>query len=246
MNRQINVLMQVLGLSTVLFAGTVWAAPREETASTNEAVLFKIHDIVPEKDSDGKVIHCNIGATFFNRTKIDISNAALTLLWDDEVIADTIDQEERAAKEQQRVNSRAAKSRYSTAGFTDKNVKASLKLPPLKSGQQVSLKTKVITDRCFLLLNDMEVKVSNCGTASMNEKVSRGGCNNLFSYVSPKMQEYYMEFKQISPAEQMAMEDDELDVVKKEMNAVLENTLTAIKDIAADVPEQQVSEDVEQ
>lgn len=250
MNKQIKVLMQVLGLSSLLFADAATAAvssgrPVKEEADSNEAVLFKIHDIIPEKDSDGKVTHCNIGATFFNHTKMDIANASISLGWDDEVIGEAIDQEERAEKEQKRLNTRTARSRYSTAGFTTKDIKASLKLPPLKAGQQVSLKTKIATDRCFLLLNDMDVNVSNCGTASMNEKISRGGCSNLFRYISPKMPEYYVEFREISPAEQMAMEDNELDAVRKEMNAVFEGTMAAIKDIAADVPETQVTEQVD-
>ena len=241
--------MQVLGLSSLLFADAAMAAvssgrPAKEEADSNEAVLFKIHDIIPEKDSDGKVTHCNIGATFFNNTKIDIANASISLGWDDEVIGETIDQEERAEKEQKRLNTRTARSRYSTAGFTTKDIKATLKLPPLKAGQQVSLKTKIATDRCFLLLNDMDVNVGNCGTASMNERISRGGCNNLFRYISPKMPEYYVEFKEISPAEQMAMEDNELDAVRKEMEVVFEGTLSAIKGITADVPETQVAEQV--
>lgn len=251
MNKQIKVLMPILSLSAFLLADAATAAISQndsatnKTDSSNAAVLFKIHDIIPEKDSDGKVIHCNVAATFFNNTKADIANAALSLEWDDEVIAETIDQEERTEKEQKRLNTRNAKSRYSTAGFTTKNITTSLKLPPLKAGQQVSLKTKVATDRCFLLLNDMDINVNNCGTASMNEKISRNGCNNLFRYISPKMPEYYMEFKEISPAEQMVLEDREFDVSKKEMNTMFESTMAAIKDITSDVPEKQVTEDID-
>ena len=148
---------------------------------------------------------------------------------------------ERAAKEQQRTNSRAARSRYSTSGFTSKTINLPLKLPPLKAKQQVSLKTKVDTDRCFLLLNDMDINVNNCGTASMSGKVSRQGCNNLFRYVSPAGAEYYTEFKEISPEQQAAIEDAELDAEQKELEQLYNEALTAIENIASEVPAEEVS-----
>ena len=117
MNGTTKFLARVLVLGTALFTGVAGAAEKNDEELLGE-VLFKIHDIVPEKDADGKVLYCNIGATFFNNTTVDLNNIALTLGWSDEVIGETIDQEERAAKEQQRTNSRAARSRYSTSGFT--------------------------------------------------------------------------------------------------------------------------------
>lgn len=237
----------VLALGTLFLAETSSAATvntkKKEELSENENVLFKIHDIIPEKNGDGKVLYCNIGATFFNRTNADISNASLNLMWDDEVISDTIDQEERAEREYKRTNSKAERSRYSTAGFTDKVIKLALKLPPLKAGQQVSLKTKVLTDRCFLLLNDMDINVSNCGTATMNDKISRGGCSNLFHYVSPKMPEYYMEFKQVSLNEQIASEDKELAEIQKEMEDVFGDTVAAIRGIVGSASDDSKTED---
>ena len=240
MNGTTKFLARVLVLGTALFTGVAGAAEKNDEELLGE-VLFKIHDIVPEKDADGKVLYCNIGATFFNNTTVDLNNIALTLGWNDEVIGETIDQEERAAKEQQRTNSRAARSRYSTSGFTSKTIRLSLKLPPMKAKQQVSLKTKVDTDRCFLLLNDMDVNVNNCGTASMSGKVSRRGCGNLFRYVSPAGAEYYTEFKEISPDQQAAIEDAALDAEQKELEQIYNETLTAIQNIASDASSEAAS-----
>ncbi len=234
MNRKMKFLLQVLGLGTALIAGGAVAAPEKEAEKLGE-ILFKIHDVVPEKNADGKVLYCNIGATFFNRTKIDVANASLTLKWEDEVIGETIDQEERAEKERRRVNPNGERARYSTSSFTGKSISTSLKLPPLKAGQQVSLKTKVDTDRCFLLLNDMDINVNNCGTAGLNDKVSRQGCNNLFSYVSPKMAEYYTDFKAVSHEEQMALEDAEVSNTQNEVNAFFDDAMALIRDITTDV-----------
>ncbi len=238
MSKKAKFLMQVIGLSTALISGVSMAADNKDNEADKGFVLFKIHDIVPEKNVNGKVLYCNVGATFFNRTKEDISNAALTLSWSDDVIGDAIDQEERDDKEMRRTDPKAPRSRYSTAGFTGKLVNTSLKLPPLKAGQQVSLKTKVDTDRCFLLLNDMDVTVNNCGTAGMNERRSRNssGCDNLFSYVSPKMPEYYTEFKETSYDEQIRLDNEEVDSLYDGINTTFDEAIKLIRDITVEHP----------
>ena len=103
--------------------------------------------------------------------------------------------------------------------------------------QQVSLKTKVDTDRCFLLLNDMDISIDNCGTVASGEKTSRRGCENMFRYISPKMADYYTEFKEVSQDELVSMEDAELDAAQDKIKKTYEETLAAIKDIAATSPE---------
>ncbi len=233
MKKSINILMQFLGIVSFLIVADVNAAP-EKNDEPMGVVLFKIHDIVPEKDANGKVLFCNVGATFFNRTKMDIANVAITLQWEDDVIGEIIDQEERLEKEQKRVNPKAQRSRYSTSSFTGKTISAPLKLPQLRINQQVTLKTKVDTDRCFLLLNDMDVTVNNCGTAGMNDKVSHQSCSNLFRYVSPKSAEYYMEFKEVSPEEQLAIENAEVASVEREIRKLFDETIVTIRDITND------------
>jgi hypothetical protein len=234
MNRKAKLLMSILGLSAVLTASP--AVAQEEDAALSE-ILFKIQDVTPEKDADGTVKYCNLRATFMNRTSVDVVNAALVLTWHDDVIGDVIDVEERAANEAKRNGSTALSPRYSTAGFTSKSVQTSLKLPPLKSGQQVSLKTKVATDRCFLLLNDMDINVSNCGSANMIEKTSRQGCADLFRYVSPKEDEYYVEFTDVTPQQQQAIETSEVNELRRGIDASYSDALTSIRAITDEAPE---------
>lgn len=231
MNEKAKLLMSILGVGIVLTASPVVA---QETDKGLNEVLFKIQDVVPEKNADGVVKACNLRATFVNRTSVDIVHASLTLTWHDDVIGDAIDSEERAANEAKRSGTAVETPRYSTAGFTSKTVQSTLKLPPLKMGQQVSLKTKVATDRCFLLLNEMDLHVSNCGSATMLEKGSSSGCSNLFRYVSPQQDEYYVEFTEISPEQQQAMEKSELNSLQKDIDIAYKDTLSAIKTIADD------------
>ncbi len=199
------------------------AAALNASAADN-AVLFKVHDIVPVKNADGNIVSCDLGATFYNRTANEIVNSAINLVWHDEVVSDTIDQEARQAKEARRLNRGRSISRFNTAAYNDKDLILSLKLPPLKPYQQVTLKSKINTDRCFLLLGDVDVQVSNCGTS--NEAAVRQGvapsCENLFMYVSPQNPEYYSEFQAIPPKEQKAQETSQLEQQRKDIDAAFD------------------------
>ncbi len=222
--------VKMLGVSAALFMVNPVLAADEEDAGVGE-ILFKIHDVIPEKNADGKVLHCNIGATFFNRTNVDIANMSITLRWEDEVVSDMIDLEEREDKEKRRVAPRAARSRYSTASFNSKTIDLNVKLPPIKSMQQISMKTQVDTDRCFLLLNDMEVTVNNCGTLAVSGKAGKDQCANIFQYVSPKMPEYYTEFKETSYDKQIIIEDEEMANMRKEVDKMIADASATIESI---------------
>ena len=218
----------LLAMSVIL--GVVEAkAASKDTKESKGAVIFKIHDIVPEKNTDGKVIYCNVGATFFNRTSDDVANVSLSLNWNDEIIGEIIDIEEREERERLRDKPKAPKSRYSTSSFTSKMISASLKLPPIKVNQQITLKTKVDTDRCFLLLNDMDVVVNNCGTMSTSS--SRDKCSSFFQYISPKNPEYYNDFKEISWENQIAEEDEQVEQIQKDIDEIFKDTIKTIEEL---------------
>ncbi len=190
------------------------AAPLNGNESSG-GIIFKIHDVVPEKNVDGEVIYCNLGATFFNRTDATVNNLAISLIWKDDVIDETIAIENREEREAKRNNSKKPTPRYSTSSFTSKTVSVDLKLPPIKMNQQITLKTKVDTDRCFLLLNDMDIKTLNCG--SLGGASSKENCANSFQYVSPKQGEYYTEFKEISWDDQILREDEQVSKLQEDV-----------------------------
>lgn len=224
-------LLQIMALGLVWNATDVSAAPAKSGKESFGEIIFKIHDVVPEKNADGQVVYCNIGATFFNRTKADASNVSLDLVWNDSVIGDIIDIEDREEKESRREGSKEPRSRYSTAGFTSKKVSTLLKLPPIKMNQQITLKAKVDTDRCFILLEDMDISVVSCGTLS--DSTSKGACNNYFRYVSPKLDEYYTEFKEISWEDQLVEEDNYIAEIQEEVDAIYKDAFDVIDNIVA-------------
>ena len=106
MNKNAKLFITCLGLGMASYINAASAA--------SDGVLFKIHDIVPVKNADGVVSSCELGATFYNRTDKEISNAALNLIWTDEVIVDAINQEDRNMREAKKQN-RQNLPRYNTA-----------------------------------------------------------------------------------------------------------------------------------
>lgn len=220
-----------MALGLIWNATDVSAAPEKNGKETFGEIIFKIHDVVPEKNADGQVVYCNIGATFFNRTKADASNVTLELTWNDNVIGDIIDIEDREEKESRRSGVKEQRSRYSTASFTSKNVSTLLKLPPIKMNQQITMKAKVDTDRCFILLEDMDVNVLSCGTLS--DSTSKGACNNYFQYISPKMGEYYTDFKEVSWEKQLVEEDRYIAEIQEEVDAIYKDAFDVINNIVA-------------
>ncbi|MBE6452506.1 MAG: hypothetical protein E7012_03335 [Alphaproteobacteria bacterium] len=220
MNRKLFVSCLALGMATCIG----WAN------AADDAILFKVHDIMPVKDADGRVTSCELGATFFNRSKGEVTNTELNLTWTDDVVVDAINQEERNARENKRAN-RKDVPRYSTASANSKDVVLNLRLPPLKANQQVTLKSKINTDRCFLLLNDLDVDVINCSSTIVNngkKEIDKSACKELFRFVGPKSQEYYYEFKEISIDEAIIQDDNKIESKKNELNSLYEDTIKSL------------------
>ena len=71
-------------------------------------------------------------------------------------------------------------------------------------------------------------------------------CKDLFSYVSPKMPEYYMEFREISHEEQLALEDAKVEGVYKEMNDNFDATVKVIKEITVELPKTEETDAIQE
>ena len=159
----------------------------------------------------------------------------MNLVWPDDVVSDTIEQEQRAEKEAIRLSRRNV-SRYSTSDYNDKSVSLNLKLPPLKPYQQVTMRTKVNTDRCFLLLNDVEINVSNCTTGGSGATATGGrgsnACGDIFRFVSVSNPEYYTEFSAVSMQEIQTQEQTQAEKEKSEVNRLFTETIDAINELA--------------
>lgn len=72
----------------------------------DEAILFKVHDVKPIKNSKGDEVNaCDFYVTFYNRSNKDINGAQLDLTWVDNSLIDVVN----AEKEESAENTRTAK-----------------------------------------------------------------------------------------------------------------------------------------
>ncbi len=225
-----NISKMFFGVSAVfaVLAGSVSVQASEADTSSKEAILFKIHDVTPIKNNEGEVVSCDYKATFYNRSSVNVSGAVLDLVWHDNAIADIVDQEK---KEDAKTNNRNInRARSTTERITDKDVVTSLEVPAVAPSTQVEVKSSVNTDRCFLLIEDLNYKVKSCSSASNAAEGGRGGssCSGMFIYVSPKDAQYYLEFKATSIAEQKSAEENEIDKQKKQNTETFRKAISAL------------------
>lgn len=188
----------------------------------NEAILFRINEITPVLNADKNVYACDFSTTFYNNSENGISGASLDLTWEDNSLEDIISDEMKGNMESRdrRINSVTARSNPST-------ISLSLEVPAIKSLGQSLIKSRIQTDRCFLLLNDPSMKVKSCRinvpeeSARARSSSSENICANLFKYVSPKDPEYYSDFKENSAeadARKMSIKEKNKADIEQEYN----------------------------
>ncbi len=205
------------------------------TEIKEDAILFKIHDIVPVKNSDGEVVGCDYNTTFYNRSNVSLKGATVDLSWQDEAISDVIEQEKKEdAKQNKRSMGRA---RSTTERNTDKTVSGLVEVPAIKPLKQVVVQSRVNTDRCFLLIDNPKFDIRNCSaetaqgrsTAAASSR-GRGGnsCSDLFKYVSPEDAQYYLEFKAVTVDQETEEREAKKAKEKSEIDGMYQKGVAAI------------------
>ena len=197
-------------LTTLLMAAAAFStnANAQYDDGRNKEILFKIHDIKANKDEDGLVKDCSFFVTFFNRTDHEIDSASLDLSWLDNTGNYIIEQanptnEEEVASSEKKAKIKAQEKLVST--FVD--------VPNIYPYNQGTIPATLKSEKCFLLINDVQFKVTSCrlknngdnGPAMLSNSTNERNiesCSKLFKFVSPQDPQYYQEFKSISVAEQ--------------------------------------------
>ena len=130
--------------------------------SGEKVVLFKIHDIKPVKNKEGVVTDCEFALTLYNRSPKSIDAATLDLTWTDEGIASVIEEEKRQEKSEDKnavksLNQKVSQpNKIKTEEVADTTLKTSIILPQIKPFRQVSLRSQLKSDKCFLMLENVE------------------------------------------------------------------------------------------
>ena len=222
-----KILLGLLGLSIAFISNPAISKENKNTALGG--VLFKIHDVTPEKNSDGDVVNCNMSLTIFNQTNQTLSNIQFDLIWEDEVIAETIAREENAIRNIENNNLSTDKMRYTTAQTTPSKITTSIKLPLINPFQQISLKNKVNTDHCFLLVKDMDINIKSCSIIENASSIRE--CKTSFRYITPLDPTYYNDFKEISYEDDIKNMENDLENINNENNSTYNNIISTLKEI---------------
>lgn len=218
-------------------------------ASGESVVLYKIHDIKSLKNETDDASECEFSLTLYNRSPKTIESATIQLSWEDDSIEQVIDKENRMdIDEEKPVNEKLAEmyeqANPKTETLVSKYLSTSVILPKIKPFRQVSLKSRVRSDRCFLMMEDVDASFPVCsvidgdsGNSSGNLGIVPQGANDcvtLFRFVSPKDPEYYREFQKVSFNEEADRHEEEVrksaDEVEMQYNKILQsvNGVTAV------------------
>ena len=133
-------------------------------------------------------------------------------------------------KKKETRSSRRGRSSKSVVEDTG-SVLGSITLPPLKNDRQITLKNKVNTDKCFLLLGEVETDIVSCSFAGKTG-VDKG-CINMFRFVTPDEQQYYVEFKTVLAEEAVEQEKSKYEQSVSEMDNMYNKAVASIQKISS-------------
>lgn len=251
-----KLLMSVTCVALMLGGASVQAADDDEEnefaskiASGENVVLFKLHDIKPLKDDAGDIKECEFGLTLYNRSPKTIDATTMNMSWLDESVAEVIDAEYKDEQEElnnQKPQRNAVKGskdtqnqlRPKTEDFTPKMLTTSIDLPKIKPFRQVTLQSKLKSDRCFLMMKEVDVSFSSCnvtedpvaGTdkrANLSRPQAPNECKSLFRFVSPHDPEYYREFQKVSfnedAARRQQVRKSDMEEMEKNYNKIIQS-----------------------
>ena len=229
-----NIGKKVFGLALTLLVATHISSANAQSAQTEDALLFKIHDITPVKNNEGEVIACDFNTTVFNRSAYTLKDAELDLSWKDTTIEGVVEDEK---KQDAASNRRTGGRAYSeTERSTATDVSTAVSISTLRPQRQVTINSRINTDRCFLLIEDVNFNVKSCNVEGLSARgagrttgAAGSPCGRLFKFVSPADPQFYLEFKEISVDEQRAQEKVEREKSISEIDRLYRETLDALE-----------------
>lgn len=209
-------------------------APKEEDATTRaDAVIFKIHDVAPISE-DGIVTGCDFTVTLYNRTNVNFRSFNINLQWNDNV-------EEKFKFNRYMETFIGADEYAKQKAFIgeDEEVKplqTSVTVNAFGSDKQISIRSHVNTDKCYLMLSRADYVISPCDIVrsvdTANDKsLDSKECTPLFQFVDTSNPEYFGQFKKISATDiakqNKVTEKNELSDVDDLIEKIVENLGTS-------------------
>lgn len=164
-------------------------AAGEKTVSESsepQMVIFRVEDIKPITNANGMIDKCSYLVTAFNRMEKTLKNARLELQWADNISAKYVIKDGGVS--------------IVDKGNEKTVVADTVELREIAPHTQKSFEEEVETDKCFLLLDNVEFKAYDCimdGIGAVTRGEDKGECSGLFNYIDSKNPEYYSEFKDL-------------------------------------------------
>ncbi len=252
MNKFVKTLTILLTISAVLLPQNTYAksartniqqkkpATTQTHTTSSDAVIFKIHDITPIKEN-GLITGCDYYITLYNRTAINFRTFTINLDW-----ADNVEDEFKfdryveaslgkdAIKEQKEL----FKDKYNSS-----TTKTSSTINAFGVDKQISIKSYIETEKCYLLLKEPKYTISPCEMARNIKTAGAAGlgskeqtCDSLFEYVGSTNPEYFGDFKKMSLSDQEAinvdLENQELADIDVVIGEIVENMGTSDKTLS--------------
>ena len=207
-----------------------------EPTTRDNAVIFKIHDIKPV-NNEGVVTGCDFFVTLYNRTAINFRSFTINLDWLDEVEAEF--KFERYVESVIGTEEAIKQKEFLGDKFDTEPLKTSITVNAFGTDTQISVKSHIDSEKCYLLLKDANFTVTPCDIVRSAEGMSGATsqeCTPLFQLVNTSNPEYFGQFKNISATE-LAMrsqesENRELSDIDLVINKIVENMGVSGKTLA--------------
>ena len=155
--------------------------------------------------------------------------------WTDETVTALVKDEKKAEQK------KSGRSYSKTENVTPPSVSTSIDVPQIEPFTQVTVRNRLQSDRCFLLIGDVKSSATNCSViaAASKERVSPvstnnkgGNCDGLFKFVSPTDPEYYREFKPVSYEEDKALSENKRAQDRRDINTQYDAAVTEINKVS--------------
>lgn len=229
MNLNYKIAFTGLALGCLVTLNAIAAEPEESVKETSDigAVLFRIENIIPIANQDGLTDQCSFMVTVYNRMNKGLQTADVQLEWLDNISGKYVVNGDQI----QVVNGKEA----------DKHITKEITIDNVAPHSQKSFAQKVNTDKCYLLLDNLQYSVKSCfmeGQAVQykdGKAVNGDGCVNNFNYIDSKNPEYYSEFKDVpaSVLEKQVEEEKEreLSKINKDVDSIMQTLDKAAKEL---------------
>ena len=242
MRKSIQYLSSIILSTAFLMASNAKAVEQEEVqepTTRNDAVIFKVHEIEPVL-KDGIVTGCDFSVTLYNRTAINFRSFTINMSWKDVV-------EERFDFNQYMKSFVDPKELEEHKEFlqqdaSTKPMTTNLTVNAFGADKQISVRSHVNSDKCYLMLTNAEYTVTPCDIVRSidnpaTKDISGKECTQLFQFVNTSNPEYFGQFKNMSATELAAqekmLETNELADIDVIINKVVENIETSDKTLSS-------------